>query len=103
MLNRLVDEALKANLSLALAEANLRQARALRGIAVAGLFPSATASGAYQRQSGPLYGTNGNPRNFYLATVDAAWESTFSAASGGTLNRQPPTSSLPSKTSGTFR
>ncbi len=77
MLNRLVDEALKANLSLALAEANLRQARALRGIAVAGLFPSATASGAYQRQSGPLYGTNGNPRNFYLATVDAAWELDF--------------------------
>jgi NodT family efflux transporter outer membrane factor (OMF) lipoprotein len=76
-LDRLVGEALKANLSLALAEANLRQARALRGIAVAGLFPSATASAAYQRQSGPLYGTTGNPRNLYLATVDAAWELDF--------------------------
>jgi NodT family efflux transporter outer membrane factor (OMF) lipoprotein len=76
-LNMLVEEALKANLSLALAEASLRQARALRGIAVAGLFPSAVASAAYQRQSGPLYGTNGNPHNFYLATVDAAWELDF--------------------------
>jgi outer membrane protein TolC len=53
-LNRLVEEALKANLSLALAEASLRQARALRGVAVAGLWPSATASAAYQRQAGPL-------------------------------------------------
>lgn len=77
MLDRLVDEALKANLSLALAEANLRQARAMRGIAVAGLFPSATATAAYQRQSGQAYGTNGSPGNFYLATLDATWELDF--------------------------
>jgi outer membrane protein TolC len=77
MLNRLVEEALKANLSLALAEASLRQARALRGVAAAGLWPSATASAADQRQAGPLYGTNGYPRNSYLATVDAAWELDF--------------------------
>jgi NodT family efflux transporter outer membrane factor (OMF) lipoprotein len=77
ILNKLVEDALKANLSLALAEAGLRQARALRGVAVAGLWPSAAASAGYQRQAGPLYGTNGNPRNWYLATVDAAWELDF--------------------------
>ena len=33
-----------------LAEASLRQARALRGVAAGGLWPSVTASGSYQRE-----------------------------------------------------
>ncbi|MGA2880971.1 MAG: efflux transporter outer membrane subunit [Bryobacteraceae bacterium] len=73
-LTSLVEEALKANLSLALAEASLRQARALRGIASAGLLPSATASGTIQRQSGGLYGVNGGSRNLFQTGFDAAWE-----------------------------
>ncbi|HMK87917.1 MAG TPA: efflux transporter outer membrane subunit [Steroidobacteraceae bacterium] len=70
----LVEEALKANPSLAIAEANLRQARALRDVAAGGLWPSLSASASYQRQAGPLYYTNGTPRNLYQADFDAAWE-----------------------------
>lgn len=73
-LTELVEEALKANLSLSLAEANLRQARAVRGIAIAGLWPSANASGGYQRQQGPLYVTDGGTRNLFQAGLDAVWE-----------------------------
>ncbi|MGD0662673.1 MAG: efflux transporter outer membrane subunit [Syntrophorhabdales bacterium] len=76
-LNSLIDEALKANLSLAAAEASLRQARAVRGVAAGGLWPSATATASYQRQSGAPYDTGGGPRNLYQAGVDAAWELDF--------------------------
>ncbi len=76
-LNSLVEEALKANLSLALAEANIRQARALRGVAVGGLWPSLGASASYTRQSGAPYTGNGGPRNLFLAGLDAAWELDF--------------------------
>ncbi|MGD0237512.1 MAG: TolC family protein, partial [Syntrophorhabdales bacterium] len=75
-LTELVEEALGANLSLALAKASLMQARAVRGIAAGGLWPSATASAVYQRQAGPPY-TNGGPRNLYQAGFDAAWELDF--------------------------
>lgn len=73
-LTALVEQALKANLSIAVAQANLRQARALRQIAAAPLWPSASTSVSYQRQAGPLYDTNGTPRNLYQADFDAAWE-----------------------------
>ncbi len=73
ILTALIEEALKANLSLAIAEARLRQARAVRGIAVAGFMPSATASAFYKRQTGYLY-TDGDPRSLYQAGLDAAWE-----------------------------
>ena len=75
-LDGLIDEALKENLSLAIGEARLRQARALRGVAAAGLWPSATITAGYQRQSGPP-NTGGTPRNQYLAGLDAAWELDF--------------------------
>lgn len=73
-LTQLMEEALKANLSLALAEANLRQARAVRGIAIGGLWPSGTASAAYQRQQGPLYAGSASTGNLFQAGLDAAWE-----------------------------
>ncbi len=76
-LTSLVEEALKANSSLALAQANLRQARALRDIAAGGFWPSATATAAYQRQAGPLYMTGEVPRNLYETGLDAAWELDF--------------------------
>jgi multidrug efflux system outer membrane protein len=76
-LTALVEEALKANLNLALAEATLRQARAVRGIAAGGLWPSAVASGAYQRQAGSLYDTTEGSRNLFQAGLDAAWELDF--------------------------
>jgi outer membrane protein, multidrug efflux system len=74
VLTSLIEQALKANLSLALAEATLRQARALRGVAAAGLLPSAAATGTIQRQSGGSYVVNGGSRNLFQVGFDAAWE-----------------------------
>jgi len=76
-LSSLVEEALRANLSLALAEASLREARALRGVAAGALWPSLGASASYQRQSGGLYTADGGPRNLFLAGLDAAWQLDF--------------------------
>ena len=73
-LTSLIEEALKANLSIASAEASLREARALRGIAVAARLPSVTATGSYQRESGPLEVEGGGSRNLFQAGFDAVWE-----------------------------
>ena len=74
VLTSLIEEALRANLSLASAQANLRQARALRGIAAGGLWPSATASASAERQGGRAYVTGGGPANLFQAGLDASWE-----------------------------
>jgi len=77
-LTSLVEDAMKANLSLAVAQANLRQARALKGIAVGGLWPSVTGAGTYQRQSGPQgpesSGAVPSSGNLFQVGLDAAWE-----------------------------
>lgn len=67
----LVEEAVKANLDIKIAEAQLRQARASRGVAVAGLWPSAGASGGYQRVH--TAGTSGD-QDLFQAGLDAVWE-----------------------------
>jgi NodT family efflux transporter outer membrane factor (OMF) lipoprotein len=72
MLNSLVEEAFKANLDLGIAEARLRQARAARGIAVGGLWPSLSAVGSYQRLH-PA-GTISPAGDLYQAGFDAVWE-----------------------------
>lgn len=74
VLTGLIEDAFRANLSLALAEASLRQARAVRGIAVAGLRPSVSASATDQEQAGPLYVLSGGSRNLFQAGLDAVWE-----------------------------
>ena len=75
VLTQLVEDALKTNLDLQLAVAVLRQARAARGIAVAALWPSLTASAQYQRESTLLAAaTAGSAQNLYQAGFDAAWE-----------------------------
>jgi len=61
----------KANLDLKMAEARLRQARASRGVAVGGLWPSVGASGGYQR--GHSASSSGD-QNLFQAGLDAAWE-----------------------------
>jgi outer membrane protein, multidrug efflux system len=81
-LTQLVEDALKTNLTLQLAVANLRQARAARGIAVAGLWPEITVSGEYLREttSGPTQPSKGTgatvvpSQNLYQAGFDAVWE-----------------------------
>jgi NodT family efflux transporter outer membrane factor (OMF) lipoprotein len=71
----LVEEALSANLDLKTAEAQLRQARATRGVAIGGLFPSITATGSYQRQQ--------------LSTATSLSQSSSSQASKQTANLNP--------------
>ena len=74
LLTALVDEALKKNLNLALAEASLRQARALRGVAAGGLWPSVTASGSYEREHTAGITPGNGSQNLYEAGLDAVWE-----------------------------
>ena len=66
----LVNRALISNLDLRLAEARIRQARAARGVAFAGLGPTVDANGSYRR-----FATGSNPaRSLYDASLDASWE-----------------------------
>ncbi len=75
-LTALVEEAIKTNLDLRIAEARLRQARAVRGVVAGGLWPSVTASGSYQRiKKGS--GTPDDQQDLYQAGLDAAWEFDF--------------------------
>lgn len=69
-LTALVEEALKENLDLRIAEARLRQARALQGVVIGGLWPAVFASGSYQRsKSGHEPG-----QDLYQTGLDAIWE-----------------------------
>jgi NodT family efflux transporter outer membrane factor (OMF) lipoprotein len=79
LLTRLVADALQANTTLTGAQAALRQARALREVAAAALFPTLTGSASAQRSSG----SNGNgaaptagrtTTNSFQAGLDANWE-----------------------------
>ena len=72
-LSALVTRAIATNLDLKIAESLVRQARAQRGIAVAGFWPSLDANGTYTRQGG---GSNPNALSgdFYQAGLDATWE-----------------------------
>ncbi len=74
ILNELVEEAVKANLDLKIAEANLRQARALRGIAIGALWPSVSASGSYQRVHNAATMPGNQAEDLYQAGLDAVWE-----------------------------
>jgi multidrug efflux system outer membrane protein len=73
-LTSLVDRAVKGNLALKEARARIREARALRGISEASLFPTldATAS-AVDHRSSENSGT-GKESKLYSAGFDAGWE-----------------------------
>jgi NodT family efflux transporter outer membrane factor (OMF) lipoprotein len=73
-LTALVEEAMKTNLDLQLAEARLRQARATRGVAIGGLWPMGTASGSYQREHTSGVTPDNQIQNLYQAGFDAVWE-----------------------------
>ncbi|MGA2516579.1 MAG: efflux transporter outer membrane subunit [Thermodesulfobacteriota bacterium] len=72
-LTALVEEAVKANLDLKLAEARLRQARGTRGVAFGGLWPAVSASSSYQRTHTPISSSAEGP-NLFQAGFDAVWE-----------------------------
>ena len=84
ILDSLVQLALAGNLDLKQAEARIRQARAARGIAVAGVFPQVNSSALYERSHsssqtvGPGGGTSVSTlapfRELFQAGLDASWE-----------------------------
>lgn len=77
-LNRLVEQALKANPNLAAAQAALRQAQENAAAAEGALFPSinANASATRQKNSGAQFGQTNNPGNtftLYNASVSVSY------------------------------
>ena len=70
LLNSLVNQALRANTRIGSAQAALRQARALRDVAAAGLQPVLGTSASAQRARS---GNNGTGNRFNLG-LDASWE-----------------------------
>lgn len=72
-LTQLVEEALNTNFDLLIAEARLRQARAIRGVVAGGLLPSLAATGSYQKikKAGVV---PDDELNQYQAGLDAVWE-----------------------------
>jgi outer membrane protein, multidrug efflux system len=83
-LDSLIARSVRSNLDLHAAAARVREARAARGVAAAGLWPSVNASGSYANQrvspNGPILEPLSLPPNFpfvndvYQAGFDAAWE-----------------------------
>jgi NodT family efflux transporter outer membrane factor (OMF) lipoprotein len=83
-LDSLVQRAAQANPDLRVAEARLRQARAVRQMSAADLWPTLDASGSFARakqsKNQPLIGSLPLPANFpfeysvYQAGFDASWE-----------------------------
>jgi len=84
ILDSLVELALASNLDLRTAEARVRQARAARGMAAAGLWPQIDASALYSRSKGSsetatsgggtAVSTIGPFRELFQVGLDASWE-----------------------------
>ena len=72
LLASLVAQALQANTNVTGAQAALRQARALRDVAAAGLLPVLGSSASAQRSTSG--GLNSNANNSFHAGLDASWE-----------------------------
>ncbi len=79
-LDSLVDRAVQANLQLRAARARVREARAQRGVTVAGYWPAADASASYTRNRTskhsflPIPPGTALDYNLYQAGFDASWE-----------------------------
>ena len=69
-LTALVEEAIKTNLDLRLAESRLRQARFTRSVIAGGLWPSVNASGSYTRSKVG----NAPSQDLFETGLDALWE-----------------------------
>jgi NodT family efflux transporter outer membrane factor (OMF) lipoprotein len=70
----LIERADAGNLTLAQAQARVRQARAARTIAASGLYPSVDASAAATRARSNIVGTGPSTTNLFRAGFDATWE-----------------------------
>jgi len=83
-LDSLIQRAVRSNPDLQVAEAHLRQARAMRDMSAADFWPTVDTSGSFARakqsQNQPLIGALPLPKNFpfeysvYQAGFDASWE-----------------------------
>lgn len=73
-LSNLERRAVKGNLDLKESSARVREARALRGIEKAGLFPTLDGAGSVTRSRSSENSGTGNTRNLYSAGFDAGWE-----------------------------
>jgi len=79
MLDALIERAIAKNLDLRIAVANVREARALRGVAGADQFPTINTSGLYARARDsenvrPLPPGFEPEHNLFLVGLDASWE-----------------------------
>ena len=74
LLSRLVAEALQASPELRTAQARLREARARRVTAAAGLYPSVGGSAEARRSRSSETTGSGDTRELYVAGFDASWE-----------------------------
>ena len=69
----LIERAEKGNLDLKKAQAKIREARARRGVAKAGFFPTPSATGSANR-SKSSDDSGGTTNDLYVAGFDASWE-----------------------------
>jgi NodT family efflux transporter outer membrane factor (OMF) lipoprotein len=74
LLASLVDQALRANTDVKSAQAALRQARALRDVAAAGLLPVVDASASARHDTSGVKSGSRSSRNSFDAGLDASWE-----------------------------
>jgi len=73
-LSKLEERAVKGNLELKDAQARVHEARAMRGISHAELFPTLNASAAMSKSRSSESGGTGNELDQYAAGFDAGWE-----------------------------
>ena len=75
LLDDLIERALTSAPDMRTAQARLKQVRASRDLAVAGLFPSLGASASAKRsKAGTAAGGSGTSQTLYTAGFDASWE-----------------------------
>ncbi len=78
ILDELIRRAIESNLDLRAAQARIRQARAQRGIVVAGLFPTANATASYTRErtsdNASVNSEPGIEQSLWIGGFDATWE-----------------------------
>ena len=73
-LSSLEERAVQGNLGLKDAEARVREARAMRGVSRAGLFPTVDATAAASKTQSSENSGTGQQRELYVAGFDAGWE-----------------------------
>ena len=88
LLESLVAQSLKANTTVTGAQAALRQARALRDVTAAALWPTLGSTASVQRSSGRSLSSNGGTAvvNSFQAGLDANWELDIFGANRSALN-----------------